>query len=103
MPTPGLDRRPSYLPLNFPSPYPNSRHLATEGMDDLNVVQERALGKLVADKYGTDLFFLDLSEAAGSRLIVPMSCDASSRRGRTRVPATPPSHRTSGLSLTGSQ
>ena len=27
-----------------------------------------------------DLFFLDLSEAAGSRLIVPMSCDASSRR-----------------------
>jgi len=29
------------------------------GLDDLNTAQERALGQLVADKYGTDLFFLD--------------------------------------------
>jgi len=29
------------------------------GLDDLNTVQERKLGALVRDKYGTDFFFLD--------------------------------------------
>jgi aspartyl-tRNA synthetase len=29
------------------------------GLDDLNTAQERALGKLVAEKFGTDFFFLD--------------------------------------------
>ena len=35
---------------------------------------------ILSEADAADLFFLDLSEAAGSRLIVPMSCDASSRR-----------------------
>jgi len=34
------------------------------GLDDLNVVQERTLGRLVAEKYGTDLYFLDRFPAA---------------------------------------
>ena len=29
------------------------------GLDDLNTVQERALGRIVAEKLGTDFFFLD--------------------------------------------
>lgn len=29
------------------------------GLEDLNTGQERALGALVAEKYGTDLYFLD--------------------------------------------
>ena len=29
------------------------------GLDDLNMAQERALGRIVAEKFGTDFFFLD--------------------------------------------
>jgi aspartyl/asparaginyl-tRNA synthetase len=34
------------------------------GMDDLSTVQERALGRLVKEKHGTDFFFLDRFPAA---------------------------------------
>jgi len=33
--------------------------LEAPGLDDLNTAQERALGALIAEKYGTDLYFLD--------------------------------------------
>lgn len=34
------------------------------GLDDLNTAQERALGRIVAEKFGTDFFFLDRFPAA---------------------------------------
>ena len=34
------------------------------GLDDLSMAQERVLGQMVAERYGTDLFFLDRFPAA---------------------------------------
>ena len=48
------------------------------GLDDLNTVQERALGRIVAEKLGTDFFFLDRFPAA-VRPFYTMPCPDDAR------------------------
>lgn len=48
------------------------------GLDDLNTVQERALGRIVAEKLGTDFFFLDRFPSA-VRPFYTMPCPDDAR------------------------
>ena len=71
------------------------------GFEDLNTVQERTLGRLIADKYDTDFYFLDRFPS-GVRPFYTMPCPDDRRysnsydvflRGTCRSSPPPPSSR----------